>query len=479
MKLAQVSILVLSFQALVGAVALANPTLLMGRLEAGPAGSYVLKSQQEMFRLDLSAAAQKNTKSLLGRASFVKIESGENFGNALQSSVQTNQVPTLISGDRILRGPLMKHIENGSMVYTINGTRILFGRSKLVNGTEFDGKSRAYFVGRNVRAIGTEIDGKIIVNSLVRDDVFSADPRPLIDPGLPQNLMADIERNPIDTIAQMVRRKIKSPEAGWFRKTILEGRSGQVRSGDPVLLITASGGQEDSMGSVNGHFAAGLAHVKEDLSLDGELFNVYVTNEKEIVPGNIELVDYFGHLVSGQLNYRPTYTLAIYGLSEESIVKVKNELDRFHPLFREGNTKITVNKNCATLTVQALGEIGIYGTQRNGQNGKGAYKLLSSENGFPPELNIAQQVKFIAETKRSEFMPGPAFTAILQNLKYLDQAEHLGLQRVDFIYGSQTPSARRVGRAPTRGVLNQFRVQGQVGAKSALDLLSNRRAKDK
>lgn len=97
--------------------------------------------------------------------------------------------------------------------------------------------------------------------------------------------------------------------------------------------------------------------MSEDSTVSGELFNVYVTNEKEIVPGNIDLNDYMGNLISGQLNYRPTYTMILYGIPEAKILQVKTEPDRFHPLFRSGNTKISVDKNCTTLSVQALANI--------------------------------------------------------------------------------------------------------------------------
>src|SRR5690606_6145340 len=107
------------------------------------------------------------------------------------------------------------------------------------------------------------------------------------------------------------------PEA--FRYTVFEKE--EVKPGDHALIITLSGRQGDSFGSVNGHFVAGLAQVRPDYSLRGEVSNAYVTNGKDILSANTSLTNYFSHLVQGQNVYRPTYTLIVYGVDGKKLKK--------------------------------------------------------------------------------------------------------------------------------------------------------------
>jgi hypothetical protein len=424
--------------------AAAPPAALTGRLQMDATKTLMLSDANGSAPVPFTETARQEALSLVGKAPFVQIW-------------DTTQVPTIVSGDLQLEGHFVRTIVAGQESFSINGVPVKFGRTKKVNGTQFDERSRAYFNGKDVRAMGSNKSGIFEIESILRRDVFSAAETPLVDAGIPAAFQKSFDKDPVKFVTRLVRGEAKSPSPFWFRKTVFsDGSTSAVRAGDPVLLITASGAQADSGGAVNGHFAVGLGHVGADQLIDGEMFNVYVTNEKEIVPGNVNLTDYYGHLVSGQQNYRPTYTLAIYGLPEAKILQVKAELDRFHPLFRSGSTKITVNKNCATLSVQSLGDIGFYGTQRNGVNGREGFPLLSKQSGFPPVLNFTQQLEFVSKTKRAEFMPGPAFVSMLQNLRYLNETEHLGMTRADFIFGGQTPSARKMGGAPTTGLGNQL-----------------------
>jgi uncharacterized Zn-binding protein involved in type VI secretion len=452
-------IALLAIQILIRSSAFADAESCARILQPRSRSTVLSTDDKSLSAVDFSPSAKVAVKSLMGKARYLQLH-GLRYE---EGRAHTSEVPTIASGDRWSEGVLEKQVlADGSVVFEINGVPAAFAPSKKINGTEFDGQSQNYFTGKPVRALGTYKDGVFVIESVVRLDVFSASTKPLVDAGAPAGLMKAFDQDPIGTAIKMVKGRISSPSPFWFRKSLFVKENATVRPGDAVLLITASGGQGDDRGAVNGHMAVGVAYVGKDAVLHGEFFNVYVTNEKEIVPGNIELNDYFGHVVSGQQNYRPTYTVALYGLSQEKILQVKAELDRFHPLFREGQTKITCNKNCATLSVQALAEIGIYGDHRNGEAGS-AYPVLSSQEGFPADLTLQQQIAYIARTKRGEFMPGPALTSILQNLMHLNDAENLGLTRADFIFGGQTPSARRVGGAPTSGVANQILRQGQVG----------------
>lgn len=440
----------------------AAPDLYVGQLRADTAQVLNLTGENSTVQLSFSETIKPSVLSLIGKVPFVEVR-GATFENGV---LKTSQVPTIISGSHILEGQLTRNVVGDKEYFEINGTPVEFGRHKKVTGSEFDGKSREYFSGKSVRAVGVIENGMFTIQSIIRDNFFSADTQPVVDAGVSAAQMQAFDQNAIGFISKLVNRSEKSPSPSWYRKNIFTAPNSEVQVGDPVLLISISGAQGDSAGSINGHMAAGLGYVDKDFKIRGEMFNVYVTNEKEIVPGNVEMNDYFGHLVSGQLNYRPTYTVLLYGIAEENILKVKAELDRFHALFRQGSTKITPEKNCVTLTVQALADINIYGGQRNSDTERTDFKLLSRETELPPNSSLKQQFAFISKTKRAEFMPGPALISILTNLKHLNEQTNLGVTRADFVFAGQTPSARPNGGAPTTGIINQFTGQAKLIGKS-------------
>ncbi len=450
-------LVILSLQLLIQTTGLADT--LVGQLKQAPNGSLELMTSQAIIPLTFSNGNQEEAMSLLNRAPYVEIR-GQRTSDG---TTNFDQVPTIASGDQVLEGQL----EQSNQEYSIKGVKIVFGRTKKVGGTGFDEKSKKYFVGKDVRAVGTITNGIFTLESIVRADVFTSDPDPVVDQEVPDEFVESFNKNPVLFIEKLLSDSTPSPSQGSFRGTFFGDSAFRPEADAPVLLITASGGQGDSMGAVNGHFAVGLGHVGKDARIRSEIFNVYVTNEKEIIPGNVDFNDYFGHLISGQLNYRPTYTMAIYGISEDKILKVKSELDRFHPLFRDGHTKITADKNCATMSVQALAEIGFYGAQRNGHKDDPKYKTLSGVNGLPKKMSLLKTLNYLTETKRAEFMPGPAFISMLINLEYLNKNENLNIKRADFIFSGQTPSARAVGQPPTMSVSGNFEEQGIIGAELA------------
>lgn len=427
-----------------------------GALREVSPGRYELFGETRAIPIEFTSDVQKAIPSLLGKSPFVKVLRGQLENGVLKSS----EVPTFISGDQILEGRLTL-TQNG---YQLAGRPAHFGPTKFVTSASFDKKSESYFVDKEVRAVGVFKDQTFVIHSILRNDVFTADTDSHFDADVPTGLKKSFEAAPVETAISMLNPGGAAPSPQAFRKTLFSKSTQPPRPGTTVLLISASGGQGDSKGSVNGHMAIGIGEVGPDLKIRGEMFNVYVTNEKEIVPGNVELNDYFGHLISGQQNYRPTYTVAFYGIELRKLLRVKAELDRFHPMFRSGSTKITSVKNCATLSVQALADIDFYGLQRNGRNGQGGFKLLSKQSSLPPE-SLFDEVRFVSKTKRAEFMPGPAVQSYLENLEYLTTKESLSIERVDFFFAGQTPSSRRFGYGPTTGIANQLKQQGLVETK--------------
>jgi len=429
-------------------------------------GQVFLKTSTELIPLELSPALNEAVVSLVGKSPFVAVVGQRLYNGRLEVS----RVPTMMSGDRTLEGKLNRIVtSSGEIFYEINGLPVDFGQTKLVNGASFDEDSRAFYVGKNVRAQAQLDQGVFVIQSIIRSDMFSASPGPVIDANVPQNIIKAFSQDPLNSAIALVRGDLKSPSPIWFKQTLF-GHEERIEPSEPVLIITVSGSESDSMGAVNGHFATGLGRVGDDMQIRGELFNVYVTNEKQIEPGDVKDVDYFGHLISGQNNYRPTYTFILYGVSQDKILQLRAELDHFYPFFRSGSTKITADKNCVTLSVQALADIGIYGVQRDNPKNPQQFLLLSEETKLPAPLSKLATMKFLARTKRSEFMPGPAVIGILENLQNPKYRDEVGVKRIDMIFGGQIPSSRPIGRAPTKGVIDELLKQVKIGA----DLLGTR-----
>ncbi len=438
-----------------------------------PNGEIVLQTKTGQYLLDIPAEKFVAVSSLVGKINFVEVhaEPGRN------GRIQIDQIPTIISGDKKITGRLIKRANyNGPYPFEIDGLPVKLGRTKTVNGASFDDKSSEYFVDKQVNAVG-EMDsyGGFVLQSIMRADVLAADIMP-VDDTEQDTEYRKFRDDPTKFINRILRGKGELKSPNWMKGTLFSDSTQPVKTGDAVLIISASGREGDSTGAVNGHFSAGIGYVGADGLVSGEMFNVYVTNEKEIVPGNVNLTDYFGHLVSGQSNYRPTYTMMLYGISPEKILEVKAELDRFHPAFRDTAhpTKITCATNCATTTVQALSDINVFGTQRNGSpkvaaNSPDEFIHLSEETSLAKPPSILKMVGYLAKVKRAEFMPGPAFVSILNNLPKLVQNRDLGIKRADFIFGGQTPSARPVGKNPSMGVADELRMQAVVGVELVAD----------
>ena len=441
---------------------------LVGKLNENPAGSgafsLTVETNGQVLEIPLkfSATTAEESSSLVGKAPFVTVN-GKWSGD--KNSFKVSEVPTIIHGDVTLEG-VLEVLGNGQ--FRIEGVPSVFGRTKVVNKASFDSESEKFFTQKKIIANGIMENGIFTIQSIMQAGVFSAAPADAS--ALPRGFL----KHPVLYAAGMVRGAARSPSPTWFRGTVYSSPNHRVKENDSVLIISASGAEKDSPGAVNGHFSVGRGTVGKDLEIrDGELFNVYVTNEKEITPGNVNMVDYYSHIISGQNNYRPTYTLVFYGLTPEKINAIRKDLDRFHPHFRAGNTKITSTINCTTLSVQAMGDIGFYGIQRNGENGT-RYPILATQTQLPPKLTFAQQLKYAAETPRAEFMPGPAIVSILENINTL--ASQVGVTRVDFIFGGQTPSARPVGDGPTMSISNdllkQAKVAGEIEFEGAENLVA-------
>jgi hypothetical protein len=202
-----------------------------------------------------------------------------------------------------------------------------------------------------------------------------------------------------------------------------------------------AGRQGDSFGSVNGHFVAGIAEVKKDFGLRGEVSNAYVTNSKDILSGDTSLTNYFSHLVQGQNVYRPTYTLIVYGIDKKKLKQFRDALEASHIQFRTNKLNITPQFNCTTETVKALRNAGI----------EGKYEQVSDTVAgvvtYPLKLSkgTGKSLQYALANDPSRFQPATAFFSFAKAFLDNKVRTKLGVKRVDYIFYSQIPSQRPVG----------------------------------
>jgi hypothetical protein len=216
-----------------------------------------------------------------------------------------------------------------------------------------------------------------------------------------------------------------------------------IAPGESAFIITMSGRQGDSFGAVNGHFAAGLGLVQNDLSLSAEVSNAYVTNEKDILSGNTSLTSYYFHLVQGQNNYRPTFTLVAYGVDMSLLKKFREALEASHNEFRSKNVALTARFNCTTETVKALAAVGIKGIYDQWDDSvKGVVTAPLAIPLFGEDMNI---INFSMKNDPARYQPRGAYNSFVRAFLSSKFRKEHKIKRVDFIFTPQTLSHRPVG----------------------------------
>lgn len=425
----------------------ASAETIVGKLERTPEGKFLLKTQSEVVDLGFKNGTENHIDSFLGYSTYLRV-SGERQG----TSFIVHRTPTIQSGASRLSGILTI---TSSAVY-IEQQQVVFEEAAAVNGTAFDAQSLRSFADRQVIANGTYEDGEFKVSALVPAYLYSAQ---ALNGGLKprEEFLAD----PMAFAAKTINKNEYSQKGTSFRGTLMG--EGEPRPGDHALVITLSGRQGDDLGAANGHFAIGMARVGEDLSLDMEVHNYYPPkNEKQIIPGYIDYVDYFGHLTAGQANYRPTYTIVVYGEERERLLKMRASMDEEFANLRRGEDNFSIGHNCTTVSVHGLESIGVVGRQQRFPR-----KIFDPKNVL--KLNplyytgdlqkISGQLSFSLGKNQAYYVPRPAFDSLLKNLKWLLRKERLNGQRVDYIFQAQTPSARAQGGTAANGFLESLKIR--------------------
>lgn len=369
----------------------------------------------------------------------------EFIGDITSDKIIAAQPPTIVAGSGEVVGVLERR-DNGSLY--IGDQEVKYGRTKPIYKISFDQKSKESFIGKNIIAQGSYEDSVFVMNAIVLNNLISADNQIHFD--VPQGLSSNPEEFIIEEMAKNKHSQSQTP----FRTTIFNS-SNEIHPGENVLVITLSGRQGDAPGAAGGHFTVGNGVVLDDLSIKGEVSNFYFEGPKEVLAGNTDLVSYFGHFIQGQQNYRPTFTLFIYGVSKEKLKYVRDYLEvENHKVRTEKGLEITPGYNCTTTSNYALREVGITGDHRNFFRSIFDIQNLSYVNplrygsrnaGTEGTLNTLRTISYALSEDPEHYVPRAAFNSYVKNFTSKSRNKTLGVKRVDYLFMPQTPSARQVG----------------------------------
>ncbi len=334
--------------------------------------------------------------------------------------------------------------------FYLDGTRAKFGRTKPIYGFKFDEKSKNYFVGKKVHTQGHSEDGVFIINAIIPADLFSVST---------ENAHPASEKfndNPLKFITKKMPKTKNSQSLIPFRGTLRQRDGHSPKPGDNFFLVTLSGRQGDEPGASAGHYAIGMGTVAEDMSLKGETFNFYFEGEKEVLASNTDLVSYYGHLIQGQVNYRPTYTLISYGRSKEELLKMRDMFElQLHRVRTEKGLTITPFYNCTTTSNDVAREFGIKGNHEFLINNLFDYQTYLPLSQKAPDMDagMLKQLLYILKRDSEHYVPRGAFESFAKSMTY--QSKKLKFPRTDYIFLPQTPSARPMGGISYNDVLKE------------------------
>jgi len=411
----------------------AQSTELIGQITQGKDGLLKLKvsSTQESLTLKINPMHSRYFQSFLGHKTYLKFT-----GRKEKNLFHADRSPTLISAPAKIEGVLT--ITDGSIF--IGGQKITVQKAKQVNGYAFNGKSINFFNNKEVIANGKLEGDSFLVTALIPANLYSAqnDEKNFAVSGI----HSAFSSNPLSYVLETLPKNKYSQTKRSFKGTMI-GAGHDVRESDKALVVTLSGRQGDDFSASNGHFASGMASVREDLSLDMEINNYYpLINEKGIIPGVVDYVDYFGGITGGQANYRPTYTLIIYGEDKDNLLKMRDSLDLEFAKLREGEDNFSVKHSCTTVTNDGLIGIGLVERKKMKDSLNPKNVLDFNPFSFAGNLSLRkQELEATIGKNPSYYFPRSAFDSFVKKLKNMNP------QRVDYIFHNQTPSDRPVGGA--------------------------------
>lgn len=421
--------------------------LVIGSLSQNEKGEIILSSKEagkEVSRIVQMDDKFKYTldSKMLNSPDYLLEFEGEIKGDYLI----TSKTPTIVAGELKLRGVLQLD-SNGEL--SLAGTRAVFGRTKPIYGIPFDEMSKSSFVNREIEAVGRMENGVFVISALIEKDLLSVNG--------PTNYPAPAEFkiDPLSFILEKMPLNKNSQRKNPFSGIVFNKKGYTPAPGESVLIITLSGRQGDAPGASAGHFAIGGGVVAEDLSIKGETYNFYFEGPKEVLAGNTDLVSYFGHLIQGQQNYRPTYTLYAYGIKPKDLRIVRDLYEKeLHKVRTEKGLEITPGYNCTTTSNYVLREVGIYGKHHN--LGKRMLDLQNTgyinplswwANNATAEGTVGslRVLSYVTTRDPEHYVPRSALESFAKNFSSKRWNKRKGIKRVDYIFIPQTPSRRQVG----------------------------------
>jgi len=447
----------------------------VGHLLADDSGYRIERVDGEMLTLDMPERYVRELPSLT-RQELAKLRTGcDDKGKPLAYPIlflsfrgqrkgpvfHACEAPSVLTGYRRLRGTLARTPAG----YMLQGHAVVFDRPVKVLGTAFDQASIDAFVGRDVDALCLKRDGAYVITAIVLADLYSA--KPATAPEFPAGLRAAELSVRIKTflLGRVYRDEI-SQASRSFRERIYTRRGYRPSQGDTGLIITLSGRHGDDPGAIAGHLAAGRVRVRDNRDLDIEMWNFYMQpNRKCILPGYGSHIDYFGHITAGQNNYRPSYSVILYGIPAADLQRMRDRFGRPLHLMRQGSEDFGAFRSCATMTVDSLNTVGIE-SKRVREISSLATKAIAviSAVGGAVYPGVPRLLGFKREAWRdfrsylyamwhdpSRYLPRCCFDGYLARLEAIIQAHDV--DAVDFIFNAQTPSARRRGGAPAGRIM--------------------------
>ena len=362
------------------------------------------------------------------------------FGEVKGNKYFMAKTPQIISSKTELSGLLIKK-ENQLVLQTeTNSYNLTFMTPVDYYGNQFDEKSINFFLNKNVRVLArqNEEESEIIVSAILEQHLYSASK--IEGELLPRNQINDYNSNRLTYIFEDMQTNELAQSLSSFRETLI-GDNQVVSPGDKALVVTYAGRQGDDLAAAGGHFAVGSALVKEDLSLDMEIQNFYPRkNEKDIIPGHIHHLDYFGGVSTGQANYRPQWTIIAYGIDKDRLDRMRAAVDFTYDFIRSNDNVFSTFLNCTTSSWNALKSIGINGVHNRGTLRRLRYlAFLNPMYHLRSTTSTPRQISYVLAKSKGEFLPRAAFESAVSDYK------SIGAKRIDIIFHQQLISGRPQG----------------------------------
>lgn len=422
---------------------------LVGKLSVQD-GKLLFISKAGKFSIQGDKEIIKESESLIHLDSLVVIN---NYSKPDGNTLFIREVPSSISGNIQLSGRLIADGKNLYIVTSDSKIPVKFLYGVDFKGNHFDQKSVDYYINKQVNVIGKSYGGYLHISAILLSNIFDN-----MNAKFPINskYKDQLDENYQKFITETLMKDKLSQKLQPFKATIIN--NAKVNNNDKALIISLAGRQGDDFATVGGHFVLGEATVDSDTLKDFSLFNFYTTkNKKMMIPAKISYVDYFGNLAQGQQNYRPTYTLIIYGVDKDKIQKMANVINKDLNYMRISHDTGGISYDCVNTALHAL-----YKAQFIDNPSSLSFLGLQTFYKAPKKYDsdnysyLNNSWYYILNSKKV-FLPRAGFESILENLQEFKP------KRVDFVFYNQIPSGRPLGGAPIASIYTYLRISTKSG----------------